>query len=77
MNKIILKKEKKFIRIVVVNKHKIMDIIGFKNDKGELQVDLKVLIKYLKKGTKFSTSAFNLIYKFISKLILKTPTINY
>lgn len=69
MQKIIVKYKDETTVIVLVEKHKIKEIIGFINKTNELILDFNLLIKNLKNGCKISKTALDLIYKRLSKYI--------
>lgn len=69
MQKIIVKYKDGTTIIVLVEKHKIKEIIGFINKTNELILDFNLLIKNLKNGCKISKTALDLIYKRLSKYI--------
>lgn len=71
MQKIILKKEKQITKIILVEKHKIKDIIAFQYNDKKIIIDLNKLTKYLQTGVYISKTAFNLIYKELLKKIKK------
>ena len=71
MEKIIIKKEKQLVKIVLVEKHKIKDIIAFQNNNRQFTIDINKLVKHTINGVNFSQSAFNLVYKILAQLMLK------
>lgn len=75
MKRIITVKKNQQLKIVLIEKHKIKDIIGYQKDNKEFQIDIKKLIKHIKGGVEFSNTAFNLIYKILVKLMLKIKKI--
>lgn len=77
MKRIILKKESNCIKIVLVDKHKIIDLIGYKKDMNKIFIDLEKLSNYNKKGVWFSKSAFNLIYKSLFNITLNVEKLYY
>jgi len=64
--KIILTKIKNKTVIVLVQKHKIKDIIGVLK-MNDVVIDFIKLQKYTSNGCSFSKTAFNVIYKELSK----------
>jgi len=70
--RIIIKKNKKNNNkvLLLVNKHKIKDLVGFFSTNKDL-VDFKCLTYKSFNGTKFSNSAKNIIYKYYYSNILE------
>lgn len=64
--KIILTKIKKNPVIILVHKHKLKEIIGVIKD-NKITIDFIKMHKYVKIGCSFSKTAFDIIYKEISK----------
>lgn len=65
MQKIILKKDRNKIKIVLVKKHKVKDILGIQNSKSEILFDIKKFINYVNNGIYISKNAFDFIYKIL------------
>lgn len=71
MRRIITINEKQLIKIVLVEKHKIKDIIGYQKNNDEFEIDIKKLKRYINNGAEFSSRAFSLMYKMLARLMLK------
>lgn len=70
MFKIILKKTKTSFIIVLVQKHKVKDLIGLKIN-NKILIDYSKLYNYIKKGYMLSNTVLNLLYKEFSTKDIK------
>ena len=64
-------KENEKTKIVLIEKHKIKDIIGYQKNNEEFLINIKKLMKYIENGVEFSNTAFNLTYKMLVKLMIR------